>query len=142
MPNTASTPSALRHSMMASTALTGTTSFLRIRRRKCAATGRANALYQRVFGLTRACPSREGSRQVHLFGHVLVGAAAPADLVGDRQHRAALLAVAAQLVTLVAVEDRRERPEYRQARAHQEPDEERAALDLPDGPGRQAEEEH
>src|SRR4051812_12259149 len=110
MPNTVSTPSALRHSMMASTALTGRTSFLRRVRGKSSLAG----LYQQSPGQS------------------LVSPAAAADLVRDRHDAPALVALSTRLVALVAVEDGGERAEHRQHRADEEPDEERAALDLAD----------
>src|SRR3954469_16540765 len=119
MPNTVSTPSFLRHSMMASTALTGTTSF------------------QRFVGWK---PSLAGLYEQSL-GQSLIGSAAPADLIRDRDDPPALVALAARLVALEAVEDGRERAEHRQHSADQEPEEERAALDLPDCARREAEEE-
>src|SRR5205085_717685 len=48
------------------------------------------------------------------LGQSLVGPAAPADLVGHRDDPPALVAFAARLVALEAVEDRRERAEHRQ----------------------------
>src|SRR3954447_14206945 len=122
MPNTVSTPSALRHSMMASTARMTRTSF-----RGAVGT-----------------PSLAGGRRpdVHLVRVRLVGAAAAADLRGDRHHEAALVTAAARLLALEAVEQGGDGPDQRQCGADQEPDQEGAALDLPDEPGRQAEDEH
>src|SRR5437763_11865478 len=118
MPNTVSTPSALRHSMMASTALTG-----------------HNLLPIRGRG-----PSLAGAYEQSL-GKSLVSSAAAADLVGDRHDPPAFVAFPARLVAFVAVEEGGERAEDRQHGADEEPDEERAALDLPDHARREAEEE-
>src|SRR3954452_17099976 len=117
MPNTVSTPSALRHSMMASTALTYPTSF-------------------RDRG-----PSSLAADE-HSLGQRLVRSAAAAHLVRERHDVAAFIALAARLVALEAVEEGGDQPEHRQSRADQEPDEERAALDLADHGRGQPEEEH
>src|SRR4051794_30927702 len=122
MPNTVSTPSAFRHSMIASTARMRCTSFRALRERQSSLAGRA--------------------AHVDLARVLLVRPAAPAHLARDRHHEAALVTAAARLVALEAVEDRRDGPDQRRGRADQEPEEEGAALDLPDGPGREAEEEH
>src|SRR3954466_1848608 len=72
----------------------------------------------------------------------LIRAAAPAHLARDRHEIAAFVAAAARLVALEAGENGRDRAEDRDREADQEPQHERAALYLPDGPRRQAEEEH
>ena len=59
----------------------------------------------------------------------------------ERQDLAALRALAARLVALEAVQHGGQRADPTAAEADQEPEEERAALDLPDDPGREAEEE-
>src|SRR5438874_3328751 len=107
MPNTVSTPSALRHSMMASTALTG---------------------HNLLSGWGKGKSSLAGAYEQSL-GESLIGPAAAADLVGDRHDPSALVALPARLVALVAVEEGGERAEHRQHRADEEPDDERAALD-------------
>src|SRR3954451_12994359 len=120
MPNTVSTPSALRHSMMASTArMAGPPSFVR--------TGRER--------LSLAADE-------YAFRQGLVRPAAAADLARDRHDLAALVALSAWLVALEAVEERREQAEHRQGGSDQEPDEERAPLDLAAHAGGQPEEEH
>src|SRR5436190_6778823 len=120
MPNTVSTPSFLRHSMMASTALTG-----------------ENLLSGRVAGKKASL----AGLYEQSFRETLVRPAAPADLVRHRHDPPAFVAFAARLVALVAVEDGGQRAEHRQHGADQEPEDERAALDLADHAGRQAEEE-
>src|ERR687893_2071852 len=102
MPNTWSTPSALRHSMMASTA--------------------------------RMTASLTGNR-----GEIEVAATTHADLVGDRHDVAALRALAQRVVLFVAVQKGREYPHAGQRDAHEEPDEEGAALHPPDHATRDAE---
>src|SRR3954453_5488726 len=94
MPNTVSTPSALRHSMMASTARMRGTSFRGPGTGKGVESSRGRA----ARGLARR------ARDVHLARVLLVGAAAAADLSGDRHHEAALVAVPARLLALEAVE--------------------------------------
>src|SRR5947199_7371734 len=109
MPNTVSTPSALRHSMMASTALT------------C--------------GPPFSLPGDGNSGGVSLaahedpLGHFLIGPAAAADLVGERDDPPALVALAARLVALRPVAEGGDRPEDRDHRPDREPDPEGAALD-------------
>src|SRR3954468_18105306 len=120
MPNTVSTPSALRHSMMASTA----------------------RMYAYLLSRSGTKPSLAGGRRsdVHLVRICLVGAAAPADLRGDRHHEAALVTAAARLLALEAVEQGGDRPAQRQCGPDQEPDQERPPPDLPHAPGGQPEE--
>src|SRR3954454_799015 len=130
MPNTVSTPSAFRHSMIASTARMRCTSFQALRERQSSLAAHRRAASQALV------------RDVDLAGIFLIRPAAPAHLARDRHHEAALVAAAARLVALEAVEDRRDGPDQRRSRADQEPEEEGAALDLPDGSGREAEEEH
>src|SRR3954465_5360291 len=122
MPNTVSTPSALRHSMMASTARMTRTSF-----RGAVGT-----------------PSLAGGRRpaVHLARVRLVGAAAAADLRGDRHHEAALVTAAARLLALEAVEQGGDGPHQRQRGPDPETEQEGAPFDLPAAPARQAKEEH
>src|SRR3954452_15387306 len=141
MPNTVSTPSALRHSMMASTALTYPTSFRDLgiyqmsRRPAGGQSPRGEAGTERHLVVSLAAHE-------HAFRQRLVGPAAAADLARDRHHVAAFVAFAARLIALEAVEERGEQAEDRKGRPDQEPDEERAALDLPDHAGGQPEEEH
>src|SRR5215207_2242282 len=125
-PNTTSTPSALRHSMIASTAriIAARTSFL-------------------VSGIGTASLSRGCSR----FGlyrdvrELQLGAAARAQRVVQLHDPPAAGALAAQLVALAAVEHRGEQPEHRQQAGDQEPEEERRALDPADEPARERERE-
>src|SRR4051794_38230992 len=120
MPNTVSTPSALRHSMMASTALTW---------------------HNLLPGASRVGkPSLAGLCQQSL-GQFLIRPTAPTDLIGDRHDPPTFVALPPRLVALEAVEDRRQRSEHGQHGTHQEPEDERAALDLSDHAGREAEEE-
>src|SRR3954464_11200295 len=101
MPNTVSTPSALRHSMMASTALTG---------------------HNLLPGDSRVGkPSLAGLYEQPL-GQSLVGPAAFAHLIGDRHDPPTFVALPARLVALEAVEDRRQRSELGQHGTNQEPE--------------------
>src|SRR2546423_4081889 len=109
MPKTFSTPSAFRHSMIASTARMWRSS---------------------VTALARFA---SGLREVQ------VAAAAHADLVVEHDYVAALGAAPARLAALPAPQDRRDRADDRHHQPDHEPDQERAALDLADHPGRQAE---
>src|SRR3954453_2007805 len=119
-PNTTSTPSALRHSIRASTA------------RIVADSSRGSA----------------GRKKTEVSGEVLgrsgvleLGAAARAQRVVYRNDAAAGGAAAMRLVVLVSVRGGGDEPEERDARRDQEPDEERRALELADDPARQAERE-
>src|SRR3954454_841965 len=103
MPNMASTPSALRHSMIASTAL----------------------IYVRVGRQILA------SRRGHLLGPFLVSTASVADLLIERHHVSALVAVAIDLVALVAPQQCSDVPDDRNHEADREPEHERAALVAP-----------
>src|SRR5687767_833545 len=139
MPNTASTPSAFKHSIIASTARM-TPSFRGVAPRllsqgenwsiageiEAAASilcprARDSRVYQRVSSCLTPLGrhDRLGLRPVHVL------AADRADLVGDRPHGPAARAVPARLVALEAVEDRGGQADARQAKADQEPDEER-----------------
>src|SRR4051794_9433339 len=109
MPKTCSTPSALRHSMIESTA--------RMERTSVPASA----------GLARG------------LGELQVRATAHADLVVERDHVAAFRALPQGLPPLPAPQDGRDRADHRQHRADGEPDEEGAALDLADHAGREAE---
>src|SRR5215207_3357028 len=125
-PNTTSTPSALRHSMIASTAriIAARTSFLK--------SGVGDASLSRRcgrFGLYRDL------REVQL------GPAADADRVVQLDDLAAAGALPAQLVALGAVQQRGEEPEHRQDAGDQEPDEEGRALEPADDPARERERE-
>src|SRR3954447_24718538 len=105
-PNTTSTPSALRHSMTASTAL-----------------------------IMRASLSARCGRGLGLYGHVgelQLGPAAGAEGVVEHDYPPAAGALPAQLVTVGAVQHGGEQADHRQHRADEEPDEERRALDLAD----------
>src|SRR5688572_22942869 len=105
MPNTCSTPSALRHSMIASTARMRASSF------------------PAVQGLARS--SRARSIQCKdLFRKLQVLSTAHADLVVDRHDRPAVLTAPQRLVLLPAPQERGDGPQERQAEADQEPDEE------------------
>src|SRR3954447_19237917 len=95
----ASTPSAFRHSIIASTA--------------------------RI--------ERDSS-----FGPFLVGTAAIANLLVQRHHMTALVALAVGLVVLEAPEQRGGRPQERQDRPDEEPEHERAALPAADDRGGEA----
>src|SRR5688500_11686967 len=64
------------------------------------------------------------------LGEVELGAAAGADRVMELDHPPATGALAAQLVAVVAVQQRREQPCDRHERRDREPEEERGALDL------------
>src|SRR3954452_4261800 len=96
MPNTVSTPSALRHSMMASTALTYPTSFRDLgiyqmsRRPAGGQSPRGEAGTERHLVVSLAAHE-------HAFRQRLVGPAAAADLARDRHHVAAFVAFAARL---------------------------------------------
>src|SRR3954453_3484206 len=134
-PNTTSTPSFLRHSMMASTARTGETSCYA--GETCEMQAGKPAKCESTRGLARRLQLRRDG----LAREVEVAPAALAHLVGDRHDRAALLAAAPQLPLLPAREDRRQQADDRQHRADDEPEEERAALDLAHHARRQPEEE-
>ena len=94
-----------------------------------------------VFGDTSVADPRK-SHGMRLVGcDSLVLPAAHADLVADLEGRAAAYALRARLVTFPAIEDRCEQAQEREAEADQEPEEERAALDLSDDPSGKPEEE-
>src|SRR3954470_24796078 len=67
-------------------------------------------------------------RPKHLVGKFQVAPAVAADLLVERQVGAALLALAPRLVRLVPPQQRGGRPEDRDDRPDQEPEDERAAL--------------
>ena len=131
-PNTTSTPSAFRHSMTASTArIISAPSFPGTVRARGIAGSRP--VYRRM------CGDRLGlDRHV---GELELGPAAGADRVVELDDPAAAGALAAQLVAVVAVQQRGEQPADRHDRRDQEPEEERRALDPPDDAAGQAEEE-
>src|SRR5437879_2518541 len=163
MPNTASTPSAFRHSIIASTARMrsppfGLSGALRSEDRDAVSTlapGKGSAQAQITNKLSAicsiSCRERQGFESTSRFtaprasprsaadrvglGPVEVLAAAHADLVGDRAGRAAARACPPRLVALPPVKDRPEQPDERQTEPDQEPDQERAALDLADDAG-------
>src|SRR5215207_2186671 len=134
MPNTWSTSSALRHSMMASTARMTSRSF-RGGRHDWPGSQRED---ESNSGFSRSERISCGTRSL---GEVQIGSAAHAHLVGDRDHVAAFRALPQRVVLLIAVEERGEDADSRQRGADQEPDEERASLHASDGPGRDAEDE-
>src|SRR3954452_5904549 len=111
MPNMASTPSAFKHSMMASTARMGKP--------------------RRILAVSRQS----------LLGPFLVGTAVVADLLVKRHDMSAFVALAVGLVALVATRKRSDRPENWQEEADREPEPERAALPAADEGRRQAAEE-
>src|SRR5215208_8188695 len=125
-PNTTSTPSALRHSMIASTAriIAARTSFLE------SGIGTAS--------LSCSCSRFGLDRDV---GELELGPAARAQRVVQLHDPAAAGALAAQLVALAAVEDRRQQAEHGEKARDQEPEEERRALDPADEPARERERE-
>src|SRR3954447_344215 len=98
MPNMASTPSAFKHSMMASTA--------------------------RIKSPAAMLASRRG----HLLGPFLVRPTVVADLLIQRDHVTALVAFTEHFLVLVAPEQRRDGAEDRQHEADREPEHERTAL--------------
>src|SRR4051794_35083379 len=119
MPNMASTPSAFKHSMMASTArMTSPAAILASRRMHLLCLG-----------------------GVHFLGPFQIGSAAVADLLVKRHDMPALFALAEDLVVLVAPQQGRDRPEQRDHRADREPEQERAALVAADDARAQAAEE-
>src|SRR5687768_7787597 len=77
----------------------------------------------------------------YLIRPLEIAPATGADLHVDRLQLPALGAGAPRLAVLGAVEDRRQRAEQRQHRPDQEPDPERAALELADHRGRKTAEE-
>src|SRR3954454_13613157 len=117
-PNTTSTPSALRHSMMASTA--------RIR------------LLLRLEGEGRLTTDCGRFRLDRDLGEVEIVAAAHAHRVVQLDDLAAGRALAADLVAVGAVEDRGQQPEHGEHEADHEPDEERRAFDAADDAGAEA----
>src|SRR5215211_743564 len=108
MPKTASTPSALRHSMIASTAR---------------------------MAIECTCLARLPGRLRLGLREVEVAPAGHAHLVVKRDHAAALRTAPHRLSALRAPEDRGDRPDHRQDQSDHEPDPEGAALDLSDHPG-------
>src|SRR5215211_1641612 len=132
MPNTCSTPSALRHSMMASTArMTARAPFGEGKNRpggpgKASVTAGFSGLRRSDRGLSR---------------EVQVGPAAHADLVRDRYEVPAFGAGSAWLHALSAVQERGEYPDAGERDPDQEPDEEGAPLELADRPAGDAEHE-
>src|SRR5215213_292759 len=125
-PNTTSTPSALRHSMIASTA----------RIIACSNLLPPESVIDEASSLT-AVGGR--FRLYRDFGEVELGAAARADRVVERDDLAAARALAPDLVALGPVEDRGEQSEHRQHAADDEPDEEGRALDLAHDAAREGE---
>src|SRR3954463_8416133 len=113
-PNTTSTPSALRHSMIASTARISIRAFLLVRP---AETRPSLAARDRRF---------RGDRDL---GELELGPAAGAERVVERDDAPAAGALAPQLVPVGAVEDERDQPEQRQDRRDQEAEDHRHALD-------------
>src|SRR3954454_21390438 len=115
-PNTTSTPSALSHSMMASTArIIGVSSSFR---------------EQRDEQGSLSAPER---RRLRLHGHVRelqVGSAAHAHGVVELDEPAAPRALPAELVALGAVEDRADQPDDRHRGPDEEPQDRRGPLDL------------
>src|SRR4029453_9138883 len=134
MPNTWSTPSALRHSMMASTArmTARVLSGWEIRLAGQPEKSQSNSAFSRSERIS--CGARD-------LREVEICAAAHAHLVRDRHHVAALGALPQRVVLLVAVQERGEDADSRKRCADQEPDEERASLHTSDDPGRDAENE-
>src|SRR4051794_1998320 len=130
-PNTTSTPSALRHSMTASTARMRAPPFERI--------------WQPPAG--RRVPLRLPALRGHRLGRLELpalrelelGPAARAQRLVDRHDRAAARAAAVRLLAFVAVEHRGEQADEGRDRRDDEPDQERAALDPADDPAGQAE---
>src|SRR5918997_1361085 len=139
MPNTCSTPSALRHSMMASTArmLLPPASVGRTSDGTRAFPGHleAHSALEQPFLLRWRGPRGLG------LGEVEVAPAAHAHLVLDRHEAAALGAAAEHRFALEAHDQRRQRAEERKAEPDDEPDEEGGALYLRDDVRGQAKEE-
>src|SRR5215207_8032480 len=102
MPNTWSTPSALRHSMMASTARMTSRVLSRGFGGWPAGQGKES---QSNSGFSR---SERVSCRAHRLWKVQIGSAAHAHLVRDRHDVAAVGALPQRVVLLVAVEKRRE----------------------------------
>src|SRR5689334_23174651 len=133
-PNTTSTPSALRHSITASTAR------MRIHPSRCVDVIRAALGGSWVPSVPSVRGRLDWCRRS--CGWVLeLGPAAGAQRVVHRDDLAAARAAAIVLFVLVAVEDRGQQPDERRDRRDQEPEEERAALDLADDPAGETEEE-
>src|SRR3954452_2416433 len=95
-PNTTSTPSALRHSMMASTARISIRALLLVRLAET--------------GPSLSAPGHRGFRHDRDLGEVELGTAARAQRVVELDDLAAARALAAQLVAVVAVGDGGEQP--------------------------------
>src|SRR3954454_285566 len=148
MPNTCSTPSALRHSMMASTArmlllpavpgpnIRCYQGFSRRPTPDCEL-----ARLVRVLAFEEAFLARQGFSLG--LGIRQIGAAARADLHVDRHHLRAFRAAphAHARTALVGGDERGDRAQERKAKADEKPKEERVALDLRDRYGRESEEE-
>src|SRR5688500_12530360 len=116
-PNTTSTPSALRHSMMASTA------------RMTAPLGWWDEEAGSGGGRGPILTGAECGFRGNLLVRVLeLGPAAGAEGVVELDHLPAAGALAPRLVDLQPVEDGDDHADHRHARADEEPDEERGAL--------------
>src|SRR5918992_2937140 len=124
-PNTTSTPSALRHSMIASTAriIAARTSFPSL-------------------GGEASLPCASGRFRLYReVGEVELRAAAHADRVVQLHDLPAAGALAPELVALAPVEQRGGEPDHRHDARDQEPDEERRAFEPADDPARERERE-
>src|SRR3954470_9348302 len=116
-PNTTSTPSALRHSMMASTARIIIRAFLLLRPAET----------------KPSLSPRDGRfRGYRDLGELELGPAVRAHGVVQLDDLPAARALAPQLVAVVAVGDRRDQPEEGQDRGDHEPQEERRPFHLAD----------
>src|SRR6185503_1130705 len=131
MPNTCSTPSALRHSMMASTARMAAMVLSGFRGQDWPGGQSKRKLSLTVLFSRSDRVSCAGDR----LREIQVGAAAHAHLVADRDDVAALGAFPERIVLLVAVQHRRDDPNPRERGADQEPDEEGASLHPADQSG-------
>src|SRR3954447_22205928 len=128
-PNTTSTPSALRHSMMASTARIAASFLLlsgarRTTAASAAGAGSLPAAGARGNGLSRRPRGALGARELELV------AAAGAQRVVELDHLATARARAHRLVGVKAVQQRRGEPDEGHDRRDQKPQKERRALDL------------